>query len=207
MTRVLHLSVVHKPDDPRIYERECRTLAQAGYEVIYLAPGAAQAGDDAGVLLAPLPVRGRSTRFLSTVEITSALRALRPDVLHVHDPELLTLFPAAKPFVPRLVYDMHEYVPEAVAGKPYIPERGAAGGLADHGRGAEEPRGARRRRGGGRRGPAEGAGQHAGAAPRAAQLPARRSASPAPSRCPSSPPTRASSSSTSAASRAPAAAP
>ena len=40
MTRVIHLSVVHKPDDPRIYERECRTLAQAGYEVMYLAPGA-----------------------------------------------------------------------------------------------------------------------------------------------------------------------
>jgi glycosyltransferase involved in cell wall biosynthesis len=123
VTRVIHLSVVHKPDDPRIYERECRTLAQAGYEVMYLAPGAERGRDDAGVLLEPLPLRGRSTRFLSLVEITKALRALRPDVLHVHDPELLTLFPAAKALVPRLVYDMHEYVPEAVAGKPYIPAR------------------------------------------------------------------------------------
>ena len=123
MTRVLHLSVVHKPDDPRIYERECRTLAEAGYEVMYLVPGAEPGRDDAGVILAPLPERGRSTRFLSSVEITKALRTLRPDVLHVHDPELLTLFPAAKAVVPRLVYDMHEYVPEAVAGKPYIPAR------------------------------------------------------------------------------------
>jgi glycosyltransferase involved in cell wall biosynthesis len=123
VTRVLHLSVVHKPDDPRIYERECRTLAQAGYEVMYMAPGAEPGRDDAGVILAPLPERGRSTRFLSSVEITRALRALRPDVLHVHDPELLTLFPAAKAVVPRLVYDMHEYVPEAVAGKPYIPAK------------------------------------------------------------------------------------
>jgi len=121
VTRVLHLSVVHKPDDPRIYERECRTLAGAGYEVMYMVPGAAPGRDDAGVILAPLPERGRSTRFLSSVEITRALRSLKPDVLHVHDPELLTLFPAAKAFVPRLVYDMHEYVPEAVAGKPYIP--------------------------------------------------------------------------------------
>ncbi len=121
MTRVLHLSVVHKPDDPRILERECRTLAQAGYQVMYMAPGAPRTRDDAGVLLAPLPARGRSTRFLSSVDIVKALRSLRPDVLHVHDPELLTLFPAVKAFVPRLVYDMHEYVPEAVAGKPYIP--------------------------------------------------------------------------------------
>lgn len=123
MTRVLHLSVVHRPDDPRIYERECRTLANAGYEVMYLAPGAVHGRDGAGVLRAPLPVRGRSTRFLSSVEIAKALRALRPDVLHVHDPELLTLFPAARALVPRLVYDMHEYVPEAVAGRPYIPAK------------------------------------------------------------------------------------
>ena len=121
MTRVLHLSVVHRPDDPRIHERECRTLAQVGYQVMYMAPGAASGRDDAGVILSPLPERGRSTRFLSSADIMRALRTLRPHVLHVHDPELLTLFPAAKALVPRLVYDMHEYVPEAVAGKPYIP--------------------------------------------------------------------------------------
>ena len=120
MIRVLHLSVVHKPDDPRIHERECRTLARAGYQVMYMAPGAEPGGDDAGVILSPLPERSRRTRFLSSAEIVKALCALRPDVLHVHDPELLTLFPAAKALVPRLVYDMHEYVPEAVAGKPYI---------------------------------------------------------------------------------------
>ena len=123
MTRVLHLSVVHKPDDPRIYERECRTLAEAGYQVMYMAPGASPGRDDAGVIFAALPERGRSTRFLSSREIIQALRTLRPDVLHVHDPELLMLFPAVKALVPRLVYDMHEYVPEAVAGKPYIPSR------------------------------------------------------------------------------------
>jgi glycosyltransferase involved in cell wall biosynthesis len=123
VTRVLHLTVVHKPDDPRIYERECRTLVQAGHQVMYMAPGAKSGRDEAGVILAPLPERGRSTRFLSSRDIVLALRTLRPDVLHVHDPELLTLFPAVRRLVPRLVYDMHEYVPEAVAGKPYIPGR------------------------------------------------------------------------------------
>ncbi len=123
MTRVLHLSVVHQPDDPRVYERECRTLAQAGYEVMYMVPGAEPGRDDAGVIFAPLPERGRKTRFLSSLEITRSLRTLKPDVLHVHDPELLTLFPAAKALVPRLVYDMHEYVVEAVNNKPYLPSK------------------------------------------------------------------------------------
>jgi glycosyltransferase involved in cell wall biosynthesis len=121
--RVVHLSVVHTPDDPRIYERECRALSRAGYQVAYLAPGAERHRDDWGVLVAPLPERSRKTRFLDTAEIVRALRALRPHVLHVHDPELLTLFPGIRAFVPRLVYDMHEYLPEQVAAKPYIPQK------------------------------------------------------------------------------------
>ena len=120
-TRILHLSVVHKPDDPRICERECRSLAEAGYDVTYLVPGGDGTRDDHGVLRAPLPVRGRSTRWTSVAEIVRHLRARRPHVLHIHDPELLTLFPAVRAFVPRLVYDMHEYVPEQVAAKHYIP--------------------------------------------------------------------------------------
>jgi len=119
--RVVHLSVVHRSDDPRIHERECRTLADAGYDVTYLVPGATPGRTDQNVHLASLPERSRSTRFLSTREIFRELRVLRPHVLHVHDAELLTLFPAAKACVPRLVYDMHEYLPEAVAAKHYIP--------------------------------------------------------------------------------------
>lgn len=121
--RVVHLSVVHRADEPRIYERECRTLAQAGYHVAYLAPGATRGRDEYGVVLTPLPQRSRSTRFLDIIEIARTLRELRPHVLHVHDPELLTLFPAVKACIPRLVYDMHEYVPEQVAAKPYVPKQ------------------------------------------------------------------------------------
>lgn len=121
MTRVVHVSVVHKPDDPRIRERECRSLAEAGYEVCYLAPGAPASRDRYGVLTLPLPERPRSRRWLDAREVLAAVRALHPDVVHVHDPELLTLFPALRRSVPRLVYDMHEYVPEQVAAKYYIP--------------------------------------------------------------------------------------
>ncbi|MCX6373786.1 MAG: glycosyltransferase family 4 protein [Actinobacteria bacterium] len=121
MIRVVHLSVVHTPDDPRIYGRECRTLADAGYDVTYIAPGAPAGRDEHGIQRRPLPRRGRSSRWLSVREIVAELRRLRPHVLHVHDPELLTLFPVAHALAPRLVYDMHEYLPEQVAIKPYIP--------------------------------------------------------------------------------------
>jgi glycosyltransferase involved in cell wall biosynthesis len=120
--RVMHLSVVHKQDEPRIYERECRTLAGAGYDVVYLAPGTTDGRDEHGVRVMPLPVRVRARRWMDSGEVLAALYDLRPHVLHVHDPELLTLFPLL-PFVPRLVYDMHDYVPEQVLAKEYIPQR------------------------------------------------------------------------------------
>jgi glycosyltransferase involved in cell wall biosynthesis len=118
---VVHVSVVHPADEPRIYERECRTLAQAGYDVTYLAPGAPAGRDDYGVRRAPLPARPRSRRWLSVREIVAELRRLRPFVVHTHDPELMMLLPLLRPFVPRLVCDVHEYVAEAVMSKEYIP--------------------------------------------------------------------------------------
>jgi len=123
MIRVVHLSVVHPANEPRIYERECRTLAEGGYDVTYLVPGADPGRDAHGVRLMPLPRRPRRSRWMSTREIVSSLREVRPHVVHIHDPELLTLFPLLRPWVPRLVYDMHDYVPEQVMAKDYIPPR------------------------------------------------------------------------------------
>lgn len=136
--KVVHLSVVHRPDDARIYERECRTLAAAGYDVTYVVPGATPGRDRHGVRFAALPVRPRARRWMSTPDIVSALRTLRPFVVHAHDPELLPLFPLLRPFVPRLVYDAHEFLREQVMSKEYIPARArpavaAASGLGQRG--------------------------------------------------------------------------
>lgn len=120
--RVVHVSVVHRPDDPRIFERECRSLADSGYDVTYVAPGAGS-GCAHGVHFVDLPQRTRGTRWMTAAPLVDGLRRLRPDVVHVHDPELLTLFPALRPLVSSLVYDMHEYVGQAVENKYYIPER------------------------------------------------------------------------------------
>jgi glycosyltransferase involved in cell wall biosynthesis len=117
--RVLHISVVHRPDDPRIFERECRSLAAAGYDVTYLAPGAA--GERDGVTLPGLPERPRAERWRNARAVVATVRRLRPDVVHVHDPELLTLLPALKAFGPLAVYDMHEYLAKAVRTKHYVP--------------------------------------------------------------------------------------
>lgn len=130
--RVVHLSVVHRPGDARIFDRECRTLADAGYDVTFLVPGASGDAALGNPRQVALPARGRTRRWMSAYEIARELRRLRPHVLHVHDPELLTIVPACKAIVPRVIYDMHEYLPEQIAIKPYIPDelRPAVAGVA-----------------------------------------------------------------------------
>lgn len=118
--RILHVSVVHGRDDPRIFERECRTLAAHGYAVGYLCPGT-MLGKQEGVELLPLPVRSRRGRMRAAPEILGAVRRWNAEVVHLHDPELLTLAPILKAMGLRVVYDMHEYLARAVSTKHYIP--------------------------------------------------------------------------------------
>jgi glycosyltransferase involved in cell wall biosynthesis len=122
---------VHGPDDPRIFERECRTLAEHGYTVGYLCPGAAS-GTKEGVELLPLPVRPRRRRVGAVPEILRAVHCWDARVVHLHDPELLTLAPALKGMGLGVVYDMHEYLTRAVFAKHYIPSylRPGLAGLA-----------------------------------------------------------------------------
>jgi glycosyltransferase involved in cell wall biosynthesis len=116
------LSSLHRPSDPRIFQKEARTLAQAGYEVTYVAAGAREEAAG-GVRLHPFPRAGvRFARPLtSSMRMFREARKVGADIYHFHDPELIPAGLALKLLGRRVVYDAHEDMPKTVLWKPYLP--------------------------------------------------------------------------------------
>ena len=107
----------------RIFAKECRALAAAGYDVHLVAPGTADETVDGVHLHAARPAgSGRLARMTGTVAaVYRGARALRADTYHVHDPELLPVALLLRARGARVIYDSHEHLPQQVLTKPWIP--------------------------------------------------------------------------------------
>src|SRR5579864_663065 len=89
-SRACVLTSVHPPFDVRIFHKECKSLAAAGYDVTLIAT-ATENGFHEGIALNTLPDwKNRFHRFLRG-SLTVYKRALEvdADVYHFHDPELI----------------------------------------------------------------------------------------------------------------------
>jgi glycosyltransferase involved in cell wall biosynthesis len=108
--RVVHLTSSHQPDDVRIFLKECRSLAQAGFEVHLVAPGASPQTVDGvichGFALPEGPWLLRVPRRL--LRAWRAARSVRADLYHFHEPELVLVALLLKLAGTRIVYDVHE---------------------------------------------------------------------------------------------------
>lgn len=117
---VCHLTSVHPSDDPRIFQKECCTLARAGYQVILVAPHEGPPMRDGVAVVAMRRFRRYFPRWIfSLPKVFGAARRQRASIYHLHDPELIPLGLLLRLCTRgRVVYDMHEYYSE------YLPARG-----------------------------------------------------------------------------------
>ena len=122
--RVVHLTSAHARNDVRIFLKECRSLAAAGFEVfLAVADGQGPALVD-GVQIVDVGRRpgGRAGRaLLTTARLFAAAQRLRADICHFHDPELLPWGLLLRLSGAKVVYDAHEHVAHDMLTKHYLP--------------------------------------------------------------------------------------
>jgi glycosyltransferase involved in cell wall biosynthesis len=136
--RVVHLTSVHPRNDIRIFLKECRSLAVAGFEVFLVVADGQGAAFVEGVQIIDVGARagarlGRAA--LTAARVYAAARGLHADIYHFHDPELLPWGALLRLSGARVVYDAHEHLPEDILTKHYLPSyvRTPLSFLADHG--------------------------------------------------------------------------
>ena len=120
-TRIVHITSAHSALDTRIFYKECRSLAQAGYEVILLGSHALNESRDGVTFRGLGKSRGRVHRVtLTLMALCREAFQLKADLYHIHDPELLVVALLLRASGRRVVYDIHEDLPRTFPYKKYL---------------------------------------------------------------------------------------
>lgn len=127
MATILHVTLAHHRSDTRIFIKEARTLAHhlPHRVVLMVADGEGDTDHGLGDVFVHDIGRPSGNRFRRTVSglwrALVAIRRIRPDVVHFHDPELLPLGLLLKVTGVRVVYDVHEDVPQLALNRQWVP--------------------------------------------------------------------------------------
>lgn len=122
--KVCHLTSVHKSDDIRVFQKECRSVAKdPRFQVSLLAPGESRTEAGVEVIgLGPPPSSRLKRIFFFTRFLYRKAREIDADIYHFHDPELLPIGLKLKALGKVVVYDSHELTYQQILIKDYLPK-------------------------------------------------------------------------------------
>jgi len=124
MLKVCHVISGYYRNDPRIFQRQCKSLKEAGFSVSILTND-----DQPEEILEEIPIYSTNNYWSSRLRILLFAKKqflkraieIDADIYQMHSPELLSLGIALKKAGKIVVYDAHEDLPKHIIEKDWLP--------------------------------------------------------------------------------------
>ncbi|HQF28494.1 MAG TPA: glycosyltransferase [Bacteroidia bacterium] len=120
--KVCHVTTVHRPNDNRIFFKECKSLAEAGYDVTLLCANANSTVRDGIKIIGFKGYTQRIKRFFLTsiIQVFTEARKVNAEIYHLHDPELVWMGLLLRLTGKKVIMDVHENNAAAILSRPYM---------------------------------------------------------------------------------------